>query len=376
MTTCKRCLLSDDIQGVTINKQKVSIFNVVGQCNYCDLHDQIENDLKKQDINKIIASIKHRARKDRYDCLIVISGGFDSSYLLHTAVKTYGLRPLVLHFDNGWNSEAAENNIRNMVRGTGVDFIRYNFDFGEFNKINRAFLWAGVPDADIPNDMAMNQIWNDVAVKYNIKTILNGHNYRYEGSTPSGWSYMDARYIQDVCEKFGVEIKSYPLYTLANQFKFAFKRIKSVRLLWYVPHDKEKMKQMLERMYGWEDYGTKYGGNHGENIYTEFVGSYLLPKKFNITKKIIYLSAMVRSGIISRAEGWQQFLNQPEFSPEKIKLIGQKLDVNIAKIMAAPVNNRQMFKSYSPIFKKYRWLFWVFVKLGYFPLTFYKKYCC
>jgi hypothetical protein len=290
--------------------------------------------------------------------------------LLHLA-SIYGLRPLVIHFDNGWNGSEAKQNIDVMIKGTGFDFINYSFDFAELNRINKAFLLAGLPDADIPNDIAMHSIWNEFADKFKIKYILNGHNFRYEGSIPKGWTRMDSKYIESVCKKQGVKIKSYPLFTIKNQIKYALKGIKSIRLLAYVHHDKAQKKKMLTDTYGWVDYGA----NHGENIYTEFVGKYLLPKKFGINKNIIYLSAMVRSGYLTKYEAEQKLLEVSEIAPEKLAMIESKLNINIAEIMAIPKGDRNDYDSYKETFQRYRFLFWLGAKFGFFPYTFYTKYC-
>ena len=253
MKSCNRCLLTEEIKDVKIGKS--------GQCNFCDLHDKLEKESKQKTLDEVLKDIKKRGKGRRYDCVLGISGGFDSSYLLYglTGAK---LRVLALHFDNGWNSPEAENNMKVMVEGTGVDFLRFSINNKQLNELNLAFLKAGVTDADIPNDMAMSKIMYEVADRYGIKTIINGHNYRYEGSTPLSWSYMDAKYIQSVAKHYSVDISSYPILTFWDQIKYMRKGIKQVRLLYHDVHDKEEMKVVLARMYRWKDYG----GNHCENV--------------------------------------------------------------------------------------------------------------
>lgn len=361
MKSCNRCLLTEEIKDVKIGKS--------GQCNFCDLHDKIEKESTKTTLDKVLKDIKKRGKGRKYDCLLGISGGFDSSFLLHF-VKCVGLRTLALHFDNGWNSEEAESNMKVMVEGTGVDLIRISMNNKQLNELNHAFLKAGVTDADIPNDMAMSKIMYDVADRYDIKTIINGHNYKYEGSTPLSWSYMDAKYIQSVAKHYNVDISSFPILTFWDQIKYMRKGIKQVRILYYIEHNKEHWKSELEQMYKWKDYG----GNHCENIYTEFIGSYLLPCKFGINKKLIYKSAELRSGIITREEA-EAAITFPLFMNDKLKMVEDKIGVSIEEIMKYPITSREGFESYHPMFKKYRWLFWIGVKLGYFPRTFYTKYC-
>lgn len=356
---CKRCLLTTDIPDVKIGKS--------GQCNFCDLHDEIEKSVKDIDLRQVVKEIKRRGRGRKYDCLIGVSGGFDSSYMMVLA-KTYGLRTLIVHFDNGWNSNEAEQNMQRMIYVLGFDFMRVSINMQELNKLNKAFLLANVPDADIPNDMAMSAIAYDIADKYGIKTILNGHNYRYEGSSPLCWSYMDAKYIESVAKWAGIDISFLPLLTLFKQLKYSMKGIKQVRLLYYIKHDKKMLKKQLEKEFGWKDYG----GNHGENVYTEFVGNYLLPKKFGIDKQIIYRSAEVRSKIHTKDEALRM-VKQPSISSGKLEIIKDTVQVDIKTIMQTPGSLNRPFKRYD--FKKWRIVFWLLTKMGFFPLTFYKKYC-
>jgi len=360
---CKRCLLSEElIKDVKIGSN--------GQCNFCDLHDNLEAQSSKIDVNNVIKEIKRRGKKSRYDCIIGISGGFDSSFLLHLLGNEYKLRVLAFHFDNGWNGKEAQENMKIMTKAVGADLLTFSIDDKQLNKLNLAFLKAGVSDADIPNDMAMSKLVFDIAEKYKIKTVINGHNYRYEGSTPLGWSYMDAKYIQSVAEYYNIDISSYPILTFWDQIKYMLKGYKSIRILYYIPHDKVKMKKMLTEKYGWKDYG----GNHAENVYTEFVGNYLLPRKFNINKSIIYRSAELRSQVITREQAESSVILS-DFDPEKMKRIEKELEVSIEEIMAYPITDRKRFKSYHGDFKKWKFLIFIGVKLGFFPLTFYKKYC-
>ena len=354
--------MTDEIPSVTIGTS--------GQCNFCDLHDKLESESSKINIENVIKDIKKRGKKSRYDCIIGISGGFDSSFLLHLLAKEYKLRVLAFHFDNGWNGKEAQDNMKIMTNAVGAELITFSINNKQLNQLNLAFLKAGVSDADIPNDMAMSKLVFDIAEKYKVKTVINGHNYRYEGSSPLGWSYMDAKYIQSVAEYYNVDISSYPILTFWDQIKYMMRGYKSVRILYYVPHNKEKTKKILTKKYGWKDYG----GNHAENIYTEFVGGYLLPRKFNINKSIIYRSAELRSGVITRNEA-KAAIGLPNFDPKKMKRIEKELGVSINEIMSYPITDRKRFKSYHKDFKRWKFLILLGTKLGFFPVTFYKKYC-
>ena len=359
---CKRCLLTDDIEGVIIGKK---------QCNYCDLHDKLD---KKYPVShdlfiKQMKEIKKRGRKSKYDCLIGISGGLDSSYMVELA-NQYGLRALLFHFDNGYNTQVAEYNMLALVEKTGFDFVRIRVNANEYNRLNLAFLKASVSDVDIPNDIAMAKLMLTVARQYKVKSILNGHSFRTEGSCPIGWTYMDGAYVADVYRKeYGTELKNYPLLTVWDQWLAAVKGIKHYRILYHLDYHKEKARKALVNLYDWQDYG----GHHCENEYTMFAG-WWISRKFGIEKSIIEYSAFIRSGMISK----QQAINEMKVAgiPHEMRyrmLVKLGLtDYN--KLINQPGRTFRDFKTYKQTFEKLRPLIWIGVKLGFLPETFYTKY--
>lgn len=355
---CKRCLLDDSIPGVTIGAS--------GECNYCMLHDKL--DAKHRNFNDLATQLDAIRAYDKsdYNCLIGISGGVDSSYMVYNAVKIWKLNPLVIHFDNGWNTEIAANNIRKLREELKFTMITYHYNLDDLNK---AFLHASVTEADIPNDIAMLTLFMRTAEQFNIKYVFNGHDFRTEGSCPLGWTYMDGKYLKSI----GKDLKDYPNLGLWDQVKWGFKRFIHVRPLYYITLTKEEKKKELKDVIGWEDYG----GVHGENVYTDFVGSYLLPRKFGIDKRILYLSAKVRSGYISKDEAIEEFKNKPAFDESVIETIKKRLgigDKEFEAIMSMPRKTFKDFDSYHKTFMRYKWLVGMGVKFGVFPETFYNKY--
>ena len=354
MKECPRCLFDETI--ATIGEH---------QCEYCDLHDDLERQANPHELKHLIREIKSKGQDKTYDCIMGISGGIDSSTLLYTAVKYWNLKPLVIHFDNHWNAPEAVHNMSQLVKILGVDSITYTVNKEEYDRLNDAFLWAGTPDADIPNDIAMTKLMYDTAFKYNIKYILNGHDFRTEGSTPKGWTYMDAKYIQSVYNKYsGLRLQNYPLFTFKDQLFYAAMGIKNVRPFHY-GFDRDTMEAEMKRLINWQDYG----GKHCENVYTEFVGSFLLPEKFGIDKRIVYLAAQVRSGKLTKEQAMEQFNIKSEFDITKLGSSAERMLrlVNIRK------RDRSEFDRYD--FKKYRALLWILTKMKVLPYTFYVKYC-
>jgi len=367
MTQCTRCLLTDDITDVG--------FDSSGVCNFCHHHDAIEAASKDIDFNDVATKIRYKGRKKKYDCLIPISGGMDSSILLYLMVEEYNLRPLVIHFDNFWNTPEANNNIEKLIRGFGLDCIRYYVNEIEMNALNKAFLKASVSEADIPNDLAMADFMRVTCKNYGIKYILNGHNFREEGTTPLSWTYMDSKYVESVYSVHnGGVLRNFPLLSFSKQLLYALRGIQHINPLYYVKYDRAHVKNILEEAFGWQDYGSK----HAENDYTWFVASHILPNKFGIDKRLIHLSALVRSGYISK-EFAESIMDTPLSCPPKtITEVKKRLGISTAEfnaIMKAPRRTHHDYDTYHPMFRKYRWLMWILMKINAVPYNFYKKYC-
>lgn len=349
MKECNRCLFTSDIAKIGHD-----------QCEYCDLHDALES---QSDIKRLNPTLdKIRKQEGKYNCIMGISGGLDSSTLLWMAVKHWKLKPLVIHFDNNWNKQVAVDNMNNLINYLGVDAITYRVNKHEYDTLNKAFIRAGLPDADIPNDIAMTKLMYNTADKYGIKYILNGHDFREEGSTPRAWTYMDAEYIRSVYRWYmDKELVNYPLFTFKDQLYYSWKGIKNIRPFHYGFNRRPYEKEMIEET-GWKSYG----GKHAENIYTEFVGNWLLPNKFGIDKRIVYLSAQVRSGMMTKEEAKKELETKPEFDLSQVFY-------NERYLMNIPIRQRSEFGKYN--FKKYRPLIWLLAKLKVVPYTFYVKYC-
>lgn len=368
MVVCNRCLLNSSIPTVT--------FDDIGICNYCHLHEKWEREHKSEDLQKIINTVKTCKNPNaKYDCIVGISGGCDSSYLLHKVVVDFGLKPLAVHWNNHWNTEIAEANMKKMVEGLNIDFEIYTCDQKEYDELCRAFLLASVCDADIPNDIALTTVLYQATEKHDCGFIMAGHNFRTEGTTPLEWSYMDGKYIIDVNKKFGrVPLKTFPNLTLSLWLRWlVLKQIKRIRPLWYLPYNKNEAKQLLHDKYGWNDYG----GAHQENKYTKFISNYVQPKKFGIDLRIIFLSAQVRSGLITKDQAQEQLFIISEVEWEILEEVKQRLGFTndeFKQVMEQPIKIHQQYRTYQPFFKRNKWFFKLMVEYDLVPKTFYEKY--
>ena len=297
--------MDDTVQGI--------FFDEKGECNFCKIHNEMEKEyphdesLKKR-MDKLIDVIKKDGKGKKYDCIVGVSGGIDSTYSLYIAVKI-GLRPLAVHMDNGWDSELAVNNIERMLKKMGVELHTIVLDWEEFKDLQISFLKASVPDVEMPTDVAITSVLYRVTKEEKLHYILNGQSFRTGGKCPIAWNYGDKKYIKSVHQIFGnKKIKSFPNLSIEEQISFMFiNKIKFVPILNYVDYDVNNVKNLLEREVNWRDYNIK----HYESIYTRFVQSYLLPKKFNIDKRKIHFSALIRSGQMTREKALENIKELP-----------------------------------------------------------------
>jgi len=341
-------------------------FDEKGVCNFCKMHDEMEkefplNDNGKKKFEKIVRQIKKAGKKRPYDIIVGVSGGRDSTYALYLAVRL-GLRPLAVHFDNGWNSEIAVTNIKNATNELNVDLYTYVVDWEEFKDLQVSFLKASTSDSEIPTDVAIHGILHKIAAKEKIKYLVFAHSFRTEGVAPLGWTYMDGKYIESVQKAFGKKkLKTYPNMKLWDFFYYRFIRgIKVVPLLTYVDYNQKEVGKMLEKEVGW----TYYGGHHHESYYTHFFQSFYLPKKFNIDKRKIEYSALIRTKQMNRGQALAEISKtEYPYDEELVKYTKRKLGLSndeFEEILSAPNKTFHDYPTYYPLIVKLSW----FIRLG------------
>jgi len=289
--------------------------------------------------------------------------------------KQLGLRPLAVHFDNGWNSEVAVSNIKNAVKKLDVDLKWVTVDFREFSDIQRSFLKASVPDVEIPTDLAIHAILHRTAAENGVKWIINGMNFRTEGIQPLKWSYTDGRYIRSIQEQYGhCSLATYPNLTIPDMINFSlFKGIKTVPLLVYMNYSKKETRDILKREVDWTDYG----GHHFESLYTRFVITDILWNKFRIDKRKVQLSAAVRSGKLNRYEALKILEVPPSADPEITKIVLGKIGITeeeFREILSLPKKIFLDYPSSYPLIRTLRWPIKLACSLNLIPRIFYEKY--
>lgn len=291
-----------------------------GVCKYCRQYDTIIKNPEYAPENRdatrarLLKMIRLAGRGHRYDCVVGLSGGVDSSFAAWLARKE-GLRPIAVHVDNGWDTELAVMNIESIVRKLDIDLYTWVIDWEEFRELQLSLLRAGVVDLELVSDHAIIAGVYKTARRFGVRYLLSGDNYATEATLPPGWNHpkTDLTNIRAINAAFSNgSLSTYPqLSTLEMLFAQRVLRINYVPFLSYYPYVKSEAMGTLEREIGWR----AYGGKHHESIITRFYQGYILPTKFGIDKRRLHLSRLVCSGQMTREQALEE-LRKPHYDPE------------------------------------------------------------
>ncbi|MBM3778751.1 MAG: N-acetyl sugar amidotransferase [Acidimicrobiia bacterium] len=294
---CAACLMDTTDPDIT--------FDAEGVCSHCHRHrEAVRNPklvrrLEPGALEALVADIRRQGRGRRYDCIIGVSGGVDSTYVAWK-VKALGLRPLAAHLDNGWDSELAVGNIERTLKQLDIDLDTHVLDWREFSDLQRAFLAASTSDLEIPTDHAIYASLYAAAAREGVRHILSGHNMATESGGVTAWAqgHADWRYIAQIHRRFGtVPLATYPRCGVLEFVRYAvIGGIRWVPILDYMEYRKADAVRTLQEALGWRDYG----GKHHESIFTRFYLRYFLPVKFGVDIRRLHLSSLIWSGQLSR----------------------------------------------------------------------------
>lgn len=344
---CTNCVMDSSDSKITFDEK--------GVCDHCnDFYTNIAvhwhtGDKGRAELDTIVRKIKREGEGKDFDCILGMSGGVDSSYLLHLAVTELGLRPLVFHVDGGWNSEIAVNNIQVMVDKLGLDLYTEVIDWEEMKNLQLAYFRSGVPHIDIPQDHAFIATLYNFASKYKIRYILNGGNISTECvRNPMEWLYYgtDMAQIRDIINRFcDIRLKSYPFSSILRH-KFYLRYIKKVQVvkpLNYMPYNKQEALRLLEDIYGWKPYPQK----HFESRFTKFYEGYWLPERFGFDTRKTQYSSLILTKQMTRDEALEK-LKKPAYDPatidDEFNYIATKLGITAKEL-----------RSYFNMERKYYW---------------------
>lgn len=359
---CANCVMDESDEAIE--------FDEAGVCDHCrTFYSKILPEWnygkgRERELELMAARIRKAGRGRDFDCVLGMSGGIDSSYLLYLAVKKLGLRPLVFHVDGGWNSQAAVNNIEKMVDGLGLDLFTEVINWAEMQDLQRSFFESGVPHIDTPQDHAFFATMYKFAAKYGVRYILTGGNYSTECiRNPKQWMYYQSDSIQlrDIHRKYG----SRPLrqFPVANVLWFKLylpyiRGIKVLRPLDYMEYEKEAATSFLEKEYGFQRYPQK----HFESRFTKFYESYWLPEKFGFDTRKVQYSSLILAGQLTR-ECALDMLSKPAFDSEQLdrefKYIADKLDmseIELQRCFDAPNRTYRDYRSQAQIYSLGSWV--------------------
>lgn len=328
---CSNCLMDTSDGSI--------VFDERGVCNYC-LDFKKESQLiwhpsheGKTQLDNIIDSIKNKNKNKKYDCILGISGGLDSSYLA-LKLKEYDLRVLAVHVDGGWNSELAVNNIEAVLEHCNFDLYTHVVNWESMKNVQLAFLKSGISNQDIPQDHVFFAVLHNLALKNNINIFMSGGNFATESILPGYWQAdaMDSILIRDIFKKHGKgSLKGYKTISFFElKVLFRLRGFKQIRPLNYIEYGTRIAEKELEKI-GWRNYERK----HGESIFTKFFQNHFLVEKFGYDKRRAHLSSRILSGDITRGEGLD-LLDRPLYDPKELaedkEFISKKLDLTLSEL--------------------------------------------
>ena len=345
---CTKCIMDTTYPDIKFDKN--------GICNFCREYETeakqyiYSGEEGERKLNTFIEKVKQKGRGRKYDCIIGVSGGIDSTYTAYL-VKKYGLRPLAVSLDNGWDTELAGRNVEKALKKLDIDFYKYTVDWEEFRDLQLAYLKASVIDIEMLTDHAIRATLFRAAADRDIKYIILGTNVTTEGIRVPEWGHdmNDLTNLKDIYRRFGSgKLKTMPTMSLYREiFYRTVKGIKITSVLNYVPYIKEEVKEIIINELDWEDYGPK----HYESIFTRFYQAYILPRKFNVDKRKAYLSNLIHSGQLTRDEAVKEILKEPyseedlrkdkEYCLKRFRLSEGEFE----SLMDLPIKNHSDFRS-------------------------------
>ena len=358
---CQRCVMDSSDPEITFDEH--------GVCHHCHSYDkQIATYVKRdaagwREMEEIAATVRKEGEGKRYDCIIGLSGGVDSTYVAYL-VKKLGLRPLAVHMDNGWNTEIAVRNIENIVTRLGIDLHTVVLDWNQFKDLQASFVRAGVTDCEIPTDHAIGAILYRTAIENDVRFIIGGSNLATEQMVPRTWSsgHGDWRYIRSLHNQFGKsEIRSYPHYTFWEHAIYwpYIREMRMIYVLNYIEYNKFDAIELMKKELGWVSYGDK----HHESIYTRFYQTQYLIDKFGADKRRPHLSCLINDNRMTREEALATLQKPPideDIAATDREFVLKKLGISQDEyrgILAQPPKTYWDFESDEKYFpdKAYHW---------------------
>lgn len=312
---CNRCVMDT-------NGDPAITFNAAGQCNYCcEASARLRTLTPPQDesaMKALFGKIKEDCKNDAYDCLVGVSGGLDSSYLIYLGHQ-HGLRMLGVHIDDGLDTDIAAQNIKSLCQKANVTLINVQPNQVQYRDLTLSFFKAAVPNLACPQDNLILAALTDAVKQYHLKYLLHGSNLSMESILQTGNSYTaaDDTHIRAIQKQFsGKPIDKLRLTTTFEDSVLRRLRKDVIRVtpLDLMDYRFDKAVQELEDFSGY----TYYGGKHHESVLTRFMQCWYLPEKFGVDKRKSHFSSLIVSGQITREEALER-LKKPAYASEELR---------------------------------------------------------
>lgn len=341
-------------------------FDPDGRCSHCtEALERIRRQLlppaeRAAALERLVKAVRRNGSGKDYDCIIGVSGGVDSTATAVIVKRDLGLRPLAVHFDNGWDSELAVANIKLVLDKLDIELYTYVVDWEEFRDIQLSFLRASIPDAELPTDHGINALLPRIAKEQGLRYIISGSNVATEAVMPYSWGHYnhDLRHLQAIQRRFGSrKIRSLPTISLANYMEyFVARKMRQIPILNYVEYRRDEWIERLKNELGWRDYGAK----HYESVWTRFFQGYYLPTKFGFDKRRAHYSSLICSGEMTRDRALE-LMKEPLYDPELLRTdtdyVLKKFGLSPAeweRIMRAEPRKAREFPSHYFLFHRMR----------------------
>lgn len=368
---CRRCVLDDSVPGLR--------FDADGVCSHCHIHDRLAalypaGEVGRREMERLAARMRLYGRGRRYDCVVGVSGGRDTSYCLHMVV-TLGLRPLAVHFDNGWDADVAKQNLRRLCSALGVDLHTVIADWEESRELTNCTIRASVPYIDMTDDVGIARALYDAAVAERVRYIILSHSFREEGIKPLLWNYFDGRYTRALIRRFArIPIRKFRNVDLHHLVYWHLVRgIRIVNLTNYYDDAGPHVERLLAERYGWVDTQQ----HHFDNELFALVSHYMRVK-FGINLWMLDWAARVRTGVLTREQALAEIARIPAFeTPENVAYCLKKQGIDAAEwaaILAAPPRTFLDYPNYYRLLRLFRHLIRWLGRMNVLPAYIYEKY--
>ncbi len=304
--TCRRCVLPESPPDITMDSE--------GLCSVCleaqSSKPQPEEELLESDFTRLLG--KHRG-KQKHDCLVMCSGGKDSTASLYYMKRRYRLNPLAFTFDHGFETEDALRNVHKAVEKLGVDFLFYRSTFMHDMFARIVTSGSGAIICHLCSMWYM-QVAFDTAARYEIPILIagwtKGQSARQGVMSSCACKAGTREYasMSEATRRFLATLKQDAKYkdfpqSMEEVLQRARKRHKAIVLSphWFLNTHPDEYVELIRRELGWEYPDLSYPART-TNCSLNFLSMYLSLKRYGYTHYHVEQSKLIRENLQTRDE--------------------------------------------------------------------------